>query len=54
MPRLAKVGISRAMKDITNSVTISGTDAYMAPKAFEEKRNSKPIFGQLELFYTNY
>ena len=40
-PRLADFGISRAMEGTTNSVTISGTDAYMAPEAFEGKRNVK-------------
>jgi serine/threonine protein kinase len=36
--RLADFGISRAFEGTTNSMTVSGTDAYMAPEAFEGKR----------------
>lgn len=38
-PRLADFGISRAMEGTSHSITISGTDAYMAPEAFDGKRN---------------
>lgn len=37
-PRLADFGISRAMNTSSVSATISGTDAYMAPEAFDGKR----------------
>ena len=38
-PRLADFGISRAMNTSSLSLTISGTDAYMAPESFQGKRN---------------
>lgn len=38
-PRLADFGISRAMNTSSMSATVSGTDAYMAPEAFDGKRN---------------
>lgn len=38
-PRLADFGISRAMETATISSAITGTDAYMAPEAFEGVRS---------------
>lgn len=38
-PRLADFGVSRAAQTSTVSATIVGTDAYMAPEAFEGKRS---------------
>lgn len=38
-PRLADFGISRAMNTDTISSVVAGTDAYMAPEAFDGERN---------------
>jgi eukaryotic-like serine/threonine-protein kinase len=38
-PRLADFGISRAMNTSTVSSVVVGTDSYMAPEAFDGKRN---------------
>jgi serine/threonine protein kinase len=38
-PRLADFGISRAINTTTFSSVVIGTDSYMAPEAFEGKRN---------------
>lgn len=38
-PRLADFGISRAMNTSTISSVVVGTDSYMAPEAFDGKRN---------------
>ncbi|MBV9217612.1 MAG: WG repeat-containing protein [Acidobacteria bacterium] len=38
-PRLADFGISRAIQTTAISSTVIGTDAYMAPEAFDGKRN---------------
>ena len=40
-PRLADFGISRAMSSTSQSMTIGGTDAYMAPEAFDGKRSAQ-------------
>ena len=39
IPRLADFGISRAMNSSTLSSVVVGTDSYMAPEAFDGKRN---------------
>lgn len=41
IPRLTDFGISRAMSAGSQSQTISGTFSYMAPEAFDGKRNEK-------------
>ncbi|MBI3650422.1 MAG: serine/threonine protein kinase [Acidobacteria bacterium] len=40
-PRIADFGISRVLKTTSQSVTIAGTTAYMAPEAFDGKRNEQ-------------
>ncbi len=40
-PRLADFGISRVMKTTSVSVNMSGTPSYMAPEAFDRKRNEQ-------------
>lgn len=38
MPRIADFGISRALRTASQSITIAGSPAYMAPEAFSGKR----------------
>lgn len=38
-PRLADFGISRVMRTTSQSATLTGTPSYMAPEAFDRKRN---------------
>ncbi len=38
-PRLADFGLSRVIKTTSVSINLSGTPSYMAPEAFERKRN---------------
>ncbi|HMG76447.1 MAG TPA: serine/threonine-protein kinase [Pyrinomonadaceae bacterium] len=40
-PRLADFGIARLLKSSTHSQKVSGTLAYMAPEAFDGKRNEQ-------------
>jgi serine/threonine protein kinase len=40
-PRIADFGISRVLKTTSQSITIAGTTAYMAPEAFDGKRNEQ-------------
>jgi serine/threonine protein kinase len=40
-PRIADFGISRIIKTTSQSVTIAGTYAYMAPEAFDGRRNEQ-------------
>jgi len=40
-PRLADFGIARLLKSSSHSANISGTLAYMAPEAFDGKRNEQ-------------
>jgi len=40
-PRLADFGISRAMRTTSVSANIAGTPKYMAPEAFDGKRNAQ-------------
>lgn len=40
-PRLTDFGISRVMKETSNSVTIAGTPKFMAPEAFDGKRTAQ-------------
>jgi serine/threonine protein kinase len=39
MPRLTDFGISRMLKTTSQSLTVAGSPAYMAPEAFDGKRN---------------
>jgi hypothetical protein len=41
MPRLADFGIARLLKSSSHSAKVSGTLAYMAPEAFDGKRNEQ-------------
>ncbi len=38
-PRLADFGISRVIRTTSQSATLTGTPSYMAPEAFDRKRN---------------
>ncbi len=40
-PRLADFGISRILKSTSQSATVAGTPVYMAPEAFDGKRNEQ-------------
>lgn len=40
-PRLADFGISRVLKTTSQSSVVAGTPAYMAPEAFDGKRNEQ-------------
>jgi serine/threonine protein kinase len=40
-PRIADFGISRIIKTTSQSITIAGTYAYMAPEAFDGRRNEQ-------------
>jgi serine/threonine protein kinase/Tfp pilus assembly protein PilF len=41
IPRLADFGISRVLKSTSQSAIVAGTPLYMAPEAFEGKRNEQ-------------
>jgi len=41
IPRLADFGISRVMKTNSASMNVAGTPIYMAPEAFDRKRNAQ-------------
>jgi formylglycine-generating enzyme required for sulfatase activity/tRNA A-37 threonylcarbamoyl transferase component Bud32 len=40
-PRLTDFGISRVLKSTSRSATVSGTPVYMAPEAFDARRNQQ-------------
>jgi serine/threonine protein kinase len=41
IPRLTDFGISRILKTTSQSLTVAGSPAYMAPEAFDGKRNEQ-------------
>jgi TonB family protein len=51
-PRLADFGISRVMKTTSQSNNVAGTPAYMAPEAFDGKRNEQTdLWAVTVIFY---
>ncbi len=51
-PRLADFGISRVLKSISKSAVTAGTPPYMAPEAFNRKRNQQTdIWSAGVMFY---
>lgn len=51
-PRITDFGISRLIKTTSQSVTIAGTYAYMAPEAFDGRRNEQTdIWAAGVIFY---
>jgi len=51
-PRIADFGISRIIKTTSQSITIAGTYAYMAPEAFDGRRNEQTdIWAAGVIFY---
>jgi TonB family protein len=51
-PRLADFGISRVMKTTSQSNNVAGTPAYMAPEAFDGKRNEQTdLWAAAVIFY---
>jgi serine/threonine protein kinase len=51
-PRIADFGISRVLKTTSQSITIAGTTAYMAPEAFDGKRNEQTdLWAAAVIFY---
>lgn len=51
-PRLADFGISRVLKTTSQSSNVAGTPAYMAPEAFDGKRNEQTdMWAAAVIFY---
>jgi serine/threonine protein kinase len=51
-PRIADFGISRLIKTTSQSITVAGTYAYMAPEAFDGRRNEQTdIWAAGVIFY---
>lgn len=52
IPRLTDFGISRMLKTTSQSMTVAGSPAYMAPEAFDGKRNEQTdIWSAGVIFY---